>query len=88
MDIPIKYRELEKLRVKKGSPRNEREEQIDNFFAAINRQRQEDGYTRISYGRLLKMFEKVPTQDLYPFFKRCQEYGNFNKAFFGSFKKK
>ena len=78
MEIPTTY-EL-KFRTA-AKPRNEREEMLDKFLSRLNPPRLKDGIPALSYGRLARIFEKVPTTDLYPFFKECEQARNFSGLF-------
>ena len=86
MDIPEGY--LNKFRVqKKHAPKNERQELMEKFLERLNSQRKPP-YKPIPLGRLLKIFQDVPTEDLYPFFKTCSLARNFSSRFWYAFKNK
>lgn len=77
MDLPEGY--VEKFRAQnfKNKPRNEREEQLDIYLARLNASRIKDGYPKLSYARLAKMLEGIPTGDLHAIYKKCETYRSF-----------
>lgn len=88
MDVPAKYQNLEALRPTKGKPRNEREELMEQFLEQLNPSRLQIGLSKMSHGRLAKIFEKVPTSDLYPFLNNCKKSKTFSGYFWWSVKGK
>lgn len=67
-------------------PRNEREEIIDRFLARLNPSRQQRRLKPITYARLSRMLQGVPTPDLYPFFMECDHARNFSSLFWWKLK--
>lgn len=89
MDIPATV--LEKIRPRakiQNQPRNAREEQLTLFLDRINPARRSDGLKPISYSRLAKVLEGIPTEDLHPFYKQCDQAKNFSRFFWWSLKAK
>lgn len=82
---------LEKIRqrrAEKNLPRNERDEQLELFLARLNAARITDGIPKMTYGRLVKALEGIPTGDLYAFYKQCDGARNFSRFFWWSLKPK
>lgn len=61
--------------------RSEREEHMQKFLVKLNVGRKEAGYSQLTIGRLVKLFEGVPTEDLHPFYKRCEDARSFSAMF-------
>lgn len=61
----------------KNQPRNERNEQIDLFVARLNASRITDGYPKLTYARVAKMLERIPTSDLHAIYRKCETYRSF-----------
>ncbi|MDO8514805.1 MAG: hypothetical protein Q7S50_04640 [bacterium] len=59
----------------------ERGELMEYFCERLNRDRTQDGYSKITLGRMGKTLEKIPTKDLYYLKKVCDDAGNFSKKF-------
>lgn len=82
MEIPVEFLEKFRPRARKsGEPRNERDEMLDIFLARLNASRIKDGYPKISYARLAKLLERIPTRDLYAFYQKCETYRSFGAGF-------
>ena len=75
---------------KPGAPRSEREEIIGMFLKRLNRCREQSGkqLKPLTYAHLAKTFEKVPTGDLYPFYRLCEQAKSFSAFFWWSFQTK
>jgi hypothetical protein len=60
------------------------------FLERLNRCREQSAkqLKPLTYGRLAKTFEKVPTGDLYPFYRLCEQAKSFSAFFWWSFKTK
>jgi hypothetical protein len=89
LEIPPEF--LEKFRPrarKKGEPRSEREELLGVFLAKLNAQRIADGFPKLTYGRLARVLQHVPTEDLYAFYRQCDAARHFGKFFWWSLKPK
>lgn len=71
-----------------GSPRNEREELLGKFLERLNPSRVKDGLPVLTIGRMVKLFEGVPTSDIYPFFKSCEGARSFSRLFWSLIKPK
>ena len=66
-----------------------RQELIQQFVDRINQSRMGTKYKPVSAQQLnCRYLWTMSTRDLEVFYKRCLEYGNFSKCFFGSFKRK
>ena len=59
----------------------ERGELMRFFCKELNRDRIRDGLPQISMGRMGKIFENIPTKDLYYLKRVCGEAKNFSKKF-------
>lgn len=59
----------------------ERGELMRYFCQKINVARIRDGLPAVSMGRMGKMFQKIPTKDLYYIKKVCDDSTNFSKKF-------
>lgn len=88
MNIPEKYQNLDNLLPLNGKPRNEREELLNQFLEKLNPSRLTMGLKAMTHGRLAKIFEKVPTPDLYPFFNDCMKAKTFSSLFWWRIKGK
>lgn len=89
MDIPASVREKFKpAAALKNQPRSEREELLDRFLAKLNPDRAKKGMDPISVGRLVKMFELVPTHDLHAIYKNCERGRSFGGLFWHIMKPK
>ncbi len=54
---------------------------MEYFCDKLNRDRERDGFGKITLGRMAKTLEKIPTKDLYYLKKVCDDAGNFSKKF-------
>lgn len=63
------------------SKETERGELMQYFCQRINTQRVQDGYPKVTMGRMGKMLEKIPTKDLYYLKSVCDDSKNFSKKF-------
>ena len=89
MEITTDY--LEKIRARrdqKGKPRSEREELLELFLHRLNAARILENYPKLTHGRLAKALQGVPTGDLYPFYKQCDQARHFSRFFWWSLKPK
>jgi len=59
----------------------ERGELMRYFVTKLNRARLRDGLPQITMGRMGKLFEKIPTKDLYYLKRVCDDAPNFSKKF-------
>ena len=59
----------------------ERGELMKYFVQKLNRGRLRDGLPQITMGRMGKLFEKIPTKDLYYLKRVCDDAPNFSKKF-------
>jgi hypothetical protein len=59
----------------------ERGELMRYFVQHLNSTRMQDGYSRITMGRMGKELEKIPTKDLYYLKRVCDDAPNFSKRF-------
>lgn len=59
----------------------ERGELMRYFVDRLNATRLSDGYARITMPRMGKIFEKIPTKDLYALKSMCDRAPNFSKKF-------
>ena len=59
----------------------ERGELMKYFVQKLNRGRRRDGLPQITMGRMGKLFEKIPTKDLYYLKRVCDDAPNFSKKF-------
>jgi hypothetical protein len=64
-----------------GKPRNPREEILDKFMEKLNASRVKAGFRPMTHARLAKIFEGVPTEDLWPAFKTCENARSFGSMF-------
>lgn len=71
--------------VKQGA-RSERAEFVGKFTDRLNQDR--GGYKKLTYARIGKVLAHIPTQDLYAFWKKCDEAKIFGKVFWGALKVK
>lgn len=66
-----------------------RQELIQDFVDRINAGRKGTPYKPVTAKRLsCQYLWTMTTWELEVFYKQCDQYGNFSKAFFGAFKKK
>jgi hypothetical protein len=63
------------------SRETERGELLKYFIDRINPQRIQDGFGKITMGRMAKTLEKIPTKDLYYLKRVCDDSQNFSKKF-------
>jgi hypothetical protein len=59
----------------------ERGELMKYFCDRLNPDRVRDGYPKISIGRMGKLFQDIPTKDLYYLKRVCDDAKNFSKKF-------
>jgi hypothetical protein len=59
----------------------ERGELMRHFCEELNSTRIEEGYDRISMGRMGKILEGIPTKDLYYIKRVCRDAKSFSKTF-------
>lgn len=89
MELVTDYLEIiRRRRAQKGLPRNEREEMLELFMAKLNAARIKDGFSKLSYGRLAKALQGVPTADLYAFYRQCEQAKSFSRYFWWALKPK
>ena len=88
MNIDPDYTEKFKPRTLKesGIPRNEHEEMIDRFSVRLNPGRIDDGCRPLTYARLARILQHIPTAELYPFFNDCDHARYFGKLFWHKLK--
>lgn len=60
---------------------SERAELLEKFLNRLNPPRVEAGYKPLSAARLGMMLAHVPTEDLYPFYRECEQAKSFGKLF-------
>ncbi len=65
----------------KDARTTERGELMEYFCDKLNRDRERDGYAKITLGRMGKTLEKIPTKDLYYLKRVCDDAANFSKKF-------
>jgi hypothetical protein len=63
------------------SKETERGELMEFFCHRLNIQRVQDGYSKVTMGRMGKLLEKIPTKDLYYLKSVCEKSKNFSKKF-------
>lgn len=62
---------------------------LEQFLTKLNPSRIEAGYTELKPARIGMMLAHLSDDDMYFFFRSCEQYkGGFSKCFFGSLKKK
>ena len=66
----------------------ERGELMQYFMQHLNRDRAKDGFPPMTMGRIGKMFEQIPTKDLYYLQSVCSKAPNFSKKFWWELKPK
>ena len=59
----------------------ERGELMKFFLSRINPGRANDGMPKMTMGHIGKLFEKIPTKDLYYLKRVCSDAPNFSKKF-------
>ena len=59
----------------------ERGELMKYFLANLNPNRMNEGLPKITMGRLGKLFQSIPTKDLYYLKRVCSDAPNFSKKF-------
>jgi len=70
-----------KAPTKERTRKTERGELMTFFARHLNHARQADGFPAISMGRMGKILEGIPTDDLYYLQSVCTKAGNFSKRF-------
>lgn len=50
---------------------------LEAFQARLNAGNVADGYAKVSIGRVAKMLEGIPTDDLHAVYKQCDKYRKF-----------
>ncbi len=73
--------ELIKTPVAEKTRKTERGELMRFFTRHLNHARQVDGFSPISMGRMGKILEGIPTDDLYYLQSVCTKAANFSKRF-------
>ena len=66
--------------------RSERDEQLTLFYEKINADR--EGFKPVSYPRLAKLLEHLPTNEMYTFYRNCERANHFQKYFWYKLKNK
>ena len=61
---------------------------MDSFMVRLNWQRVADGFRPMSHSRLGKVLERIPTGDLYAFYRKCDGAKNFSRYFWWALKPK
>jgi hypothetical protein len=79
MEMPAGYQA--KFAERTGAPRTEREELITKFLDKLNPDRTSAGYRCMTYARVARMLQHLPTPELYPFFKQCENARSFGAYF-------
>ena len=80
---------LENYKVKKSdAPRSERAELVKKFVDQLNSQRVKDGYKALpaSFYAIKMAQAKLSTNDLYWFYRYCEEAKSFSKCWWWSLK--
>lgn len=77
-----------KLDFTKTKERNAREVEINKFLVRINPDRILKGYRELQYPAMASMFQKIPTDDLYAFYRECEKAKNFSAFFWWKMKQK
>lgn len=70
-----------KVPTKERTRKTERGELMAFFTRHLNHARQADNFSPISMGRMGKILEGIPTDDLYYLQSVCTKAGNFSKRF-------
>jgi len=60
---------------------SERAEMLEKFLTKMNPDRIASGYKPITPARIGVMLAHVPTSDLFPFFKECEQAKSFGALF-------
>lgn len=87
----MKKLEFDIEKYKKPTARDERDEQIQNFFnkqCIMIRDRKTKALRLATKSDLAKVLMYCPTKDLYPFFKECEGARSFSRYFWWSVKHK
>lgn len=62
---------------------------LEQFLDKLNPSRMEAGFPELKPARIGMMLSHLSDDDIYFFFRNCEQYkGGFSKCFFGSLKKK
>lgn len=67
--------DLSRFKVVANNRGSARGELLDKFLARLNPARKADGYREYSHARIAVMLSHIPTDDLYAFYKQCEDAG-------------
>lgn len=84
MEIAQSY--LFKFDAARPKPRNEREEQLDQFLVRLNASRLTAALRPLTYSRLAYMLQGIPMNDLHSFYVQCDRARSFSRFFHWSLK--
>lgn len=60
---------------------NQRAELVEKFLQRLNPGREQAGFKPYTPARLGMMLAHIPTEDLYPFYRQCEQAKHFSKFF-------
>lgn len=68
--------------------RSERGELAEKFRARLNETRKGAGFAQITPARMMMLVQGIPNDDLYAFYRQCEQAKNFSAFFWWSVKPK
>lgn len=70
-----------KLKITEKAPRSERSDLIGKFTDRLNLTRDGVKFKKLSYARVGMILAHIPTEDLYYFWRVCEDAKSFSKFF-------
>lgn len=73
--------DLSRYQQPRSKATSERAELIEKFLSRLNPPRIADGFKPLTPARLGAMLAHVPTEDLWPFYRSCEQANSFSRFF-------